>query len=115
MADLKAHQGILESLLSDTTRVSYCLKNFKSIRRAERDDREPEKIGRKVQPFHGWSLIEDKNHDEIAICLLSEDWGGKKAVSSIFRMADKVARTFMKNLKRLKKTVGYKRGILLYT
>jgi len=90
MADLKAHQSILESLLSDTARISYCLKNFLSIRRAERDDREPEKIGKKVQPFHGWKLIEDQNHDEVAVCLLREDWGGKKAVSSIFRMADKV-------------------------
>ena len=78
MADLNRHQKVLLSFLSDTARVSYCLKNFGEIRQWHR------------KPFNGWKLIEDQNHDEVAICLLREYWGGKKAVSSIFRMADKV-------------------------
>ena len=78
MADLNGHQKVLLSFRSDTARVSYCLKNFGEIRQWHR------------KPFNGWKLIEDQNHDEVAVCLLGEYWGGKKAVSSIFRMADKV-------------------------
>jgi hypothetical protein len=77
MADLNSHQKALLSFRSDTARLSYALQNFSDIRQWRK-------------PWNGWKLIEDQNHDEIAICLLREYRGGRKAVSSMFRMADKV-------------------------
>ena len=90
MADLRGHQKTLLSFRSDTMRVSYVLQNFYDTRKAKRDADDPSKVGKQSHPFDGWKLIKDKNHDEIAVCLLRPYWGGRKAVSSAFLMSDKV-------------------------
>jgi hypothetical protein len=82
MADRGIHLTTLLKLKGETARLTYVLENFTSIRQKKPD-------GKTGRPWPGLQLLEDKDKEFIAKHLTARDYGGRKATSTLFQMAEK--------------------------
>ena len=90
MAEYKTYQEHQESLLNLSTRyekLRYSLQNFKDILKAHRRLTEPDKRGGGNQ-FAGLTHLKGIDLEYLAYQLAQNDYGGKKATSQAFRMAE---------------------------
>ena len=92
MADsktLQEHQEALLNLRSRSLRLAYTLQNITDIRKAQARVTDPDKRGG-GKPFAGLKHLEGIDLEWLAINLSQNDYGGKKATSQAFKMADQV-------------------------
>ena len=92
MADsktLQEHQEALLNLRSRSLRLAYTLQNFTDIRKAQARVTDPGKRGG-GKTFAGLKHLEGIDLEWLAINLSQNDYGGKKATSQAFKMADQV-------------------------
>ena len=82
MADRGVHLTALLELKSKTARLSYVLENFTSIRQKKPD-------GKTGRPWPGVILLEGFDKEFLASHLTARDYGGRKATSTLFQMAEK--------------------------
>ena len=90
---LRQHQTALLNYRSDIGRVEYALANFHDIRKAKAHEDDPTKDVSRSPSWTGWKLLSGIDITErvrVAEYLLGENWHGRKAVSSMFLMADQV-------------------------
>ena len=90
---LRQHQTALLNHRGDIGRVEYALANFHDIRKAKSYKDDPTKDVSRSPSWTGWKLLSGIDITErvrIAEYLLGENWHGRKAVSSMFLMADQV-------------------------
>jgi len=90
MADLKAHREAIQSLNSRSLRLSYALQNFSDIRKAHKRVLDPKRGGGRTH--EGLKILEGIDIERLAIELAGTDWSGKKATSTVFRLAEKTLR-----------------------
>ena len=89
------HQAAVLSQKGDLARVEYALEHFHDIRKAkaQQDALPEEKDVSRIPSWTGWKHLKSLGlveRTQIAEYLLGENWQGRKAVSSMFLMADQV-------------------------
>ena len=89
------HQAALLAQKGDLARVEYALEHFHDIRKAkaQQDALPEEKDVSRIPSWTGWKHLKScglVERTQIAVYLLGENWHGRKAVSSMFLMADQV-------------------------
>jgi|APSaa5957512535_1039671.scaffolds.fasta_scaffold13680_1 hypothetical protein len=91
MVDLKTHQEAIRSLDNRSLRLSYALQNFSDIRKAHKRVANPDRGGG-GRTHSGLKPLEGRDIENLAIELAGIDWSGRKATSTVFRLAEKTLR-----------------------